>query len=365
MYTRTESLDEQPFASAESASLRTSPLSHKSKPTKGSNNSAPSRTEKIVLVFLLAFIINGINGRKIMKSVTSHFDEMQRMVYYSNGPPTAQLQKEVTNKNEETAIIITSSWIPTHPSTYLIDMVLNSTSRLVGLSPTAPIFITIDYPLRFRDFKEAPATLNERIDSLEEYTINLMGKYSSNPRMHIIPNQKLLHIGGSVLKALNLANKIYPTVRYVYYLQHDFYFLKDLDHTALINLMDRQPKRVNLIRFPKLSPHKMGRIIGCGSEKPIFYNETHGFNNKTTSSTLKLLPTKQYSDNNHLARFDWYRPLIASISKMDRTPENPLQKRVNSACIQDESLGLYLYHEHNIGHLNGRRRSQLPVENII
>jgi hypothetical protein len=43
-------------------------------------------------------------------------------------------EQEDTKKSssEDTAIIITSSWIPSHPSTYMVEMVINSTKNQIA-----------------------------------------------------------------------------------------------------------------------------------------------------------------------------------------------------------------------------------------
>lgn len=284
------------------------------------------------------------------------------MIYYSS-PTMSSTQQASENKTEDTAIIITSSYIPTHPSTYMVESVLNSTlDHIIGLSATAPIFITIDH-FRFSDFQGLPPVLQKRINDVEQYQVNLLNKYLTNPRIHIVQAAKFSHIGGSVLKALNLIERHYPTVRYAYYLQHDFFFFKDIDHAALVNVMDENPK-INYVRFPKKDPWQM--IRQCGDETAILYNETYVANNGTAPRARALHPTSDYSDNNHLVRFDWYKPTIASMGiKMTRAPENPLQKRANMGCVHktpraDDITGLYLYHERSIGHLNGRRTVGAP-----
>mmetsp|Transcript_18963 Transcript_18963/g.39980 ORF Transcript_18963/g.39980 Transcript_18963/m.39980 type:complete len:380 (-) Transcript_18963:301-1440(-) len=320
-----------------------------------------SRRETIVLIFVVIFILNSINGQKLIKSVNQQFEDWG-VEYYST--PTAQNIQQPENNTEDTAIIISSSWIPTLPSTYMVDSVFNSTDRLLGLSPTAPVFITIDH-FRFRDFANLPPALKERIDSLEEYQVNLFNTYLSNPRVHIIPASKNLHIGGSVVKALNLIGRHFPSVRYVYYLQHDFHFFKDVDHTALVNVMDEYPK-INYIRFPKRHPSAISR--NCGDEQPIRYNSTILNvldDGSTAPRTLTLHPTSAYSDNNHLVRFDWYIEVIKSLIKLDRAPEDPLQRRANNGCWHnppqnDDITGLYLYFEQNIAHLDGRHSTNVP-----
>ena len=146
--------------------------------------------------------------------------------------------------DEDTAIIITSSSVPSHPSTYLIKTVLNSTKHLKGLSPTAPIFVAIDR-FRFQEFAYLPKSLEEKIDALDEYTEKLFKQHLSNPRIHIIPAIKHLHVGGFVMRAMDLIEKYYPTVRYLCYMQHDYPFFKDVDHLALISAMDGHPPLLN------------------------------------------------------------------------------------------------------------------------
>ncbi|KAL9186116.1 hypothetical protein ACHAXT_005354 [Thalassiosira profunda] len=250
----------------------------------------------------------------------------------------------------------------------MVEMVLNSTVRLKGLSPTAPIFITVDH-FRYWAFKDIPPELEEKIKKLEEYTINLYNRYLTDPRIHIIPGMKNNHIGGSVMKAMNLISVHYPEVKYMYYLQHDFYFITDIDHTGLAGAMERHPD-LNYVRFPKRAPHAFRRE--CGKAPVIEYNSTvdapKGEDGNATTAVAthiaKLSPTPDYSDNNHFVRFEWYKALIKSMIKLTRPPEDPLQSRANNGCAsvgrKDDVHGLYLYHKLAIGHLDGRHRANTP-----
>lgn len=277
---------------------------------------------------------------------------------------TAREQDTKKSSSEDTAIIITSSWIPSHPSTYMVEMVINSTrNQIAGLSPSVPIFITID---QFH-LGDLPSDVKEkRLQSLEQYTVNLYNMFLGNPHVYIIPSMKHLHIGGSVAKAMNLIEKHFPTVRYLYYLQHDFYFAKEVNHMALISAMDKYPDKINYVFFRKEG--LWGRIKPCGEESPINLNtETNATTTTTTEAnaakmiqpqaSLVLLPTATYTDNNHLVRFQWYKATIESLIYLARAPENPLQKRANDACAKrsNERMGLYAYQEPRmLVHLDGR-----------
>ena len=278
-------------------------------------------------------------------------------------------------KMANTAIVITSSWVPSHPSTTLMETVINSTfERLIGLPSTTPIFITVDH-FPYID-KNVPPELGEKIGNLEDYANNLFHLYLSNLQVHILPNMKNLHIGGSVMKSMELIARHYPNVKYMYYLQHDFYFTRYIDHIALIEAMEENPEKVNYVRFPKRNPNLMSPA--CGNELPILYNSTLSFasiytntfgdengsiggNNETQGTNadaarelqLTLNPTSSYSDNNHLVRFGWYKKIISSLIMLTRPPESPLMIRANEGCAKNESMGLYLYHEMCLGHLDG------------
>lgn len=311
------------------------------------SSASRSRRETIILLFLTVFILNSIDGQQMMKSLKGQMGGLLQTEAEQNST------NHVKNLTEDTAVIITSSWIPSHPSTYMVDMVVNSTiDRLIGLSPTAPIFITVDH---FRARGADAPDVQEKIEKLEGYTSNLFSTYLTNPRIHVIPGAKRLHIGGSVMKALNLIGVHFPSVRYVYYLQHDFYFTRDVDHKALVNTMDEHDE-INYVRFPKRAPHAISRV--CGDRKPIQYNRTifapHELTGNGTVPTLTLHPTSAYSDNNHLVRYTWYKDIIASLIYLERAPEDPLQRRANDGCFGGRDIGLYLYNQQNIAHLDGR-----------
>ena len=217
--------------------------------------------------------------------------------------------------------------------------------------------ITIDY-FRFTDFNGLTQEMQNRVNMLEQYSDRLYHLYMGDSRIYIVPGLKNLHIGGSVMKAMNLVHKHWPSVKYMYYLQHDFYFTKPIDHMALIGEMERNGK-INYVRFPKRA---RGISKSCGDEQQVLYNRTIPAENST--GQLVLYPTNAYSDNNHLVRLKWNMDVIASLGKLNRAPEDPLQVRANNGCSKvgrhDDLHGLYLYHEMCIGHLDGRRTVSTP-----
>ncbi|KAL7547963.1 hypothetical protein ACHAWF_011237, partial [Thalassiosira exigua] len=335
-----------------------------------------SRRETATLLFVLAFVLNGLNGRAIMKPLKASFGNCQSVQGEAIAPDASPREearpKPEPRRAEDTAIVVTSSWIPSHLSTYMVETVLNFTNRPIGLSPDAPVIITVDY-FPYTDFKGTPKYLEERIDKLEAYVVNLHNLFLTNPRVHVVTNAKQLHISGLVLKAMSLIERHYPDVRYLYYHQHDFFFIKDTNHMALVEAMDDHLNLINYVRFPKRAPWDFSRE--CGKAKTIwhFYNVTSKkttgngtdsnptiIKTETKREEIKLYPTKDYSDNNHLVRFSWYKDAIASLGMTRRAPEDPMQKRAYGGCKVNNPIGLYLYFEQNIAHLDGRHRTRTP-----
>jgi hypothetical protein len=229
----------------------------------------------------------------------------------------------------DTAIIISSSWIPTHPSTFMVDTVVNSTINFVGLSPSTPIFITVD------DIPTSSLT-EEKQASLDAYVYSLYRTYMSNPKIHIMVSMEHWHIGGNVLKALQLIQHHYPHVQYLHYMQHDFEMARAVNHTALVQTMKDHPK-VNYIRF-KYKQYETSPVW-CGSD----IGDTAILSVSGDIDNATIFHTRKYSDNNHLVRFQWYFDLIKSMMYYKRAPELPSQKIAYDACATNESLGLYTY----------------------
>jgi hypothetical protein len=342
---------------------------------------ARRRTRKFIffILFFIGCIFFSYNYFKIVNL---------RLRHQKSTPSSTQNNEQYSThcgdefKIANIAVVITSSWGPSHPSTYLIEAVINSTyRRLIGLPSVTPIFITVDH-FRYPENKNNLRELEEKISDVEEYTNNLLHLYQSNRHVHILPNMKHLHIGGSIMKAMELISRHYPNVKYMYSLQHDFSFTRYIDHTALIDAMENHPGKVNYIRFPKRPIASMKK--GCSDELPIRYHLTmpfyltylskkvedtdfyiRGGNNdnyiNTTTLQRTLTPTYSYSDNNHLVNFTWMKEKIASMISLARPPEDPISSRALNGCLRNDSkirpqfwmTGLYLYYEMCIEHLDG------------
>ncbi len=300
---------------------------------------------KITLILLIItplLYINFYETTQVMRSKT--INDKDYITHNAISPNSPE-------ENINTAIIITSSWVPSHPSTRMIDKVIDSTKFLVGLPKSTPTFITVDgIPEdNFNNFTDT----QQKIRDLDGYTTALLHRHLKNPNVHILVSSEHLHIGGSVFKAMTLLQIHYPSVEYLYYLQHDFNFVKEVDHLALVDVLKKHPSEVNYIRFKY--QYVQERFLQCGNLRTIKHPFSPGFLDSTEKDFIVLEPSKTYSDNNHFVRFDWYFQTILSIKNLRRPPEGPLQRRQGDMCAQNKTMGLYVYQPpHVLRHLDGR-----------
>ena len=326
---------------------------------------AISSKDVFVRFMLLISTVYIISNAIIVPQIVSTEDQFN----VENDVPTRVVsvtEENVIQSTPDTAIVITSAWIPTHPSTKMIDEVITTTrSRIRGLAPTAPIYVTVDHLLP----KMIKQISNEerigRQAALDGYVTELYKKYLLDDRIHIIANMENWHIGGSTYKALQLIQNHYPSVECLYYMQHDFSWVRDVNHTALLETMKTYPD-VNYVRF-KYKPRE-GKAETCGKNYTqitvVSQQDPSVGDNMDLIDNANIYHTGKYSDNNHLVRFGWYMDIIASFGKVNpanikRPPEAIMQARVKSQGC--DKFGLYTYgrpgrrDEPVIRHLDGKR----------
>ena len=369
--------------------------------TGATSTGRPTNSSRVQLAIICIVVLvagwSTINNQKIFRTTMTGLMYTEQQQHHEgeilqHSSPYDEASLALPLDDTTTAILITSAWISAHPSTFLLDTVINSTQQhLIGLSPTTPIIITVDHLRLDEEQHVNNATLvSSKLMQLDQYVSYLTTRYASNPHVHILASVRHVHIGGSVKKGVEFIDRVYPNTKYIYQLQHDFPFSADMDHVALTQVIDRH-EEVNWIRFPKRDP--MSLHPACGHEVPIWFNSTlltshkgdpdiassssmntsdaTAINDATSSDgggtkqqhhdvtetkQLQLYPTDYYSDNNHLARFTWYKHAILELMSDDynRPPEWLLQDLAGQACAKNETLGLYLYPEVTLDHMDGR-----------
>jgi hypothetical protein len=146
----------------------------------------------------------------------------------------------VTDTSNDVTIIITSSWVPSHPSLELIRRTIDSFHYLEGLDVnTTPILITVD-GAEYKIDRGSP-TSKSRI--LSHYIQNLRKAYREWTNVRVLPQEVRLNLVGNVQQAIHIVE-----TEYVYVIQHDMPFISPIHHSALIRTME-QIDDMRLVRF--------------------------------------------------------------------------------------------------------------------
>ena len=141
----------------------------------------------------------------------------------------------------DTSIIILSSLIPTHPNMKMLNDTFNSLPVMLDGLPFSktPTFISVD------GLPEKKLT-SENLAKLQGYIEHLRLRFRDYPNVFILNNYEHGHINHSIRRALELVR-----TRFVYVLQHDFKFIKHVNHTALVKSMREHPGELQIVRFGK------------------------------------------------------------------------------------------------------------------
>lgn len=204
-----------------------------------------------------------------------------------------------TNEQEmrfqkETAVVISTHLVPSHPSLDLLLEVLSSVRQyLVGLPDKCPIFITVDgIQEKYKEggnkkddilFLSADKQNREKYDS---YIRALYRHFKDDD------NVKILVAGKNVGLAENLkrvVENLHPYTKYMYLMQHDLPFAKEINHTAIVKTANEYPE-INIVRF------NFKRVMGHSCEGVPEIN-TNG---------IELRKGMKWSDQNQFARVSHY-----------------------------------------------------------
>ena len=252
----------------------------------------------------------------------------------------------------ETAILITTNLIPSSPKIEIIQEVIESLfTQLKGLSPNAPVFIIVDHlPTETHANPKKTILGQDRIKAeakLEKYSFNLLQAFKNQPNFHIIVNKVQLHLGGNLNKTLHILN---DNTQFLYFIQHDFKFVKEINHTAIIHPMKTYPHRLKTVRFNKKTNVSKRRGDHCWAE-PGAVLKTPGANFTKTSG---------WSDNNHFASVTFYKSLMEEIKSVNRPLEAPMQHKMyefNNCSKWAQHVYGAPWQGRHILHLDGREGS--------
>jgi hypothetical protein len=222
-------------------------------------------------------------------------------------------------------IIITCSFIPSHPSIYHIKKVIESLEYTKYKKDT-PIILAHDY---------------NSSDNYLLYLKNLKEYISDKSNIKIVVRESHGHLTGNIRNAM-----IYVNTKYVLIIQHDFQFIRKFNINKIMKDMD---KNIILkhIRFNKRKTIKKG----CDRLNNLF-------GKKIKCDNYNYIRTPGWSDNNHLCPTKYYKNVILKECKDGEPMEKYLIKKSINKIIH-QRYGTYIFGNLNeepyIYHSDGRQ----------
>jgi len=223
------------------------------------------------------------------------------------------------------SVIITASFIRSHPSIDFIKSVIESLTYLN--IEQVPIILAHDFS----------GHLNFKI-----YLINLKRYIADKPNIKIVVRNSPGHLTGNIRNAFQYIN-----TEYVLIIQHDLPFIRTLNIKKVIEDMQANPE-LKHVRFNKRANIKSG------------FDELNDlFGKQVYSKNYIYTRTPGWSDNNHICTSNYYKDIV-----LKECPNgSPMESHLYNKSI-DESIhsiyGTYLLGELNepayINHIDGRNK---------
>ena len=241
-----------------------------------------------------------------------------------------ELKKNITTrKNNKNVgiltIIITASFIPSHPSIELVKETINSL-LLINMPNDTKIILAHDYSDN---------------NKYSQYLQNLNNYVKYNNNITIVKCDRHRHLTGNIRNALK---DVYS--KYLLVVQHDLPFVKQIDIQKIIEDMNEN-QNIKYIRFNKRKNIK----IGFDSVNDIFGEQQKQKNYIYTK-------TPAWSDNNHICLTQYYKDIIMKECPDGYPMESKFQGKINKKT--HKKYGTYLFGELNhpkiIRHTDGRNK---------
>lgn len=233
----------------------------------------------------------------------------------------------------DSTVIVLSSLIPTHPSAFMIIKTITLVRKMIIGVKSPKIIITID---------GLPSTkrTDQNIDRLHEYTNELRRLFQKDPSVMLLPHIKHLHINNNIKSALNFVE-----TKYIYIVQHDFEFIRTVNHTEIVFEMKKYPEKIQIVRFDK----------GVGKRK--FYNQQVKLQKKGCDVYHnEKFTLGRWSDNNHFTTKKYYEKALEIMGDSNRQPEAFFMANTEKLDCYFGNQWLYDYKSGDpfLRHLDGR-----------
>lgn len=230
---------------------------------------------------------------------------------------------------DRTAVIITTHLIPTHPSLEILNQTIESLKFLKGLPSNAQIIITVDgLNEDTQENRKAYHLLRSEVNQakLQSYIKALKEAYGYRDNVKLLVSKIHQHLGWSLKNAIQFLDQ---GTEYVYVIQQDLPFVREINHTAIAKTVQEFPDIVNLIRFNN-RPNRVLQNSECWNQsEPVQH-----------VNSIHLHKTPQWSDMNYFTPLWFYREHILSTINLDGFPE---QTMMNIAWKNCSFYGPHLY----------------------
>lgn len=241
-------------------------------------------------------------------------------------------RRNITHKSKKQpnySVIITASFISSHPSIEFIKATLDSLEH-ANLNKNTPVILAHDY--------SSDGKFIEYLKNLKRYIAN-------KKNIKLVVRKSPGHLTGNIRNAFK-----YVKTEYVLIIQHDFPFIRSFDIEKIIDDMKENPE-LKHIKFNKRANIK----IHSNAINDLFGKEVK-------SSNYTYTRTPSWSDNNHICRSDYYRNIILKECNNGKPMESYLMNKSKTRKIHDK-YGTYIFGPINqrpyIKHLDGRKRKHL------
>ena len=250
----------------------------------------------------------------------------------ANSDPVADVERNKENRIsvKETAVVISTHLISSHPSLDQLLTVLNSTKKyFIGLPVQAPLFITVDGILQTGQHNSRSSVDGTDANNRDKYDLYLKAlfKYfAGQDHVKILVAEKNLGLTGNLRRVMDNLDK---ETKYMYVLQHDLPFVKEINHTAIQMTANSYPD-IRIIRFQhKFNFRRRNSRVGTC--------ETH--EKDIVANGISLTKFARWSDQNHFASVDHYRNDILPYV----TREFPEMNMMNIVALNCSYFGTHYY----------------------
>ena len=237
----------------------------------------------------------------------------------------------MTTLSDFLTIIITTSPIRSHPSTYVLDKVIESFNLIDELNDCKKLIICDGYQIISNNKYKSGKINQEVATNYEIYIESITDKYVNS---EVIKRDKRYGFAENVRYALELVR-----TEYVIIIQHDQIFLRNINFKDIIHMMTRHHD-INYINF--ISLQTINYETKLISRYNTFYEE---YKKESDLCGLSIMPLLFWYDKPHICRTSYYKDYVFGGKHLILKT----RKRINVKNFIEDSFGQVVKENIKIG----------------